>query len=177
MKPSHIALVLAFSLTISACASSSNVVTDPTESLPTPVAYTRTPVPMAEATEAQSTQPVESTGSGLPELTDNQGAVTVIVKPLDLREQDQQLKFEVALNTHSVDLSMDLAALSTLATDTGLTVQASAWDAPRGGHHVSGVLSFPSRAEGIALLEDASTLTLVIKDVDVPERSFAWDIK
>jgi hypothetical protein len=113
----------------------------------------------------------------LPELTDSQGAVAVIVKPLDLGSQAEKLTFEVALETHSVDLSMDLAALAILTTDTGLTVQADVWDAPRGGHHVSGTLSFPSSLDGKTILDGATTLTLTIKDVDAPERTFAWDLR
>ncbi len=122
-------------------------------------------------------KPAAPTAQQLPELIDSQGAVTVIVKPLDLADQENELKFEVALETHSVDLSMDLAALATLTTDTGLTVQAILWDAPRGGHHVSGSLSFPASVDGKAILDGASKLTLIIKDVDAPERTFTWDLK
>jgi hypothetical protein len=103
--------------------------------------------------------------------------VEVVVRPLDLGSQAGKLTFEVALNTHSVDLNMDLATLSTLTTDTGLTVQADVWDAPRGGHHVSGTLSFPSSVDGKEILDGAAKLTLTIKDVDAPERTFAWDLR
>jgi hypothetical protein len=97
--------------------------------------------------------------------------------PLDLTSSQDTLSFEISLETHSVDLSMDLAALATLTTDTGLSIQAAVWDAPLGGHHVSGTLSFPASVEDIAILEDASRLTLIIKGVDAPERIFAWDLK
>jgi hypothetical protein len=171
MKPSLIPIFLAIALSLTACASNQVAVPGQAGSGPAP---TGTPVP---PTEAPDTQPAEQTVSGLPELTDDQGAVVVTVKPLDLGDQDEQLQFEVALNTHSVDLSMDLAALATLATDTGLTVQASAWDAPRGGHHVSGRLSFPSQVDGKSLLDGTSRLTLVIKGVDVSERTFLWELE
>ncbi len=45
-----------------------------------------------------------------------------------------------------------------------------------GGHHVSGVLSFPTVADGVTLLEGASHLTLTIHNVDAPERSFTWSL-
>jgi len=177
MKSFYMLFVLPLSLILAACGSNSVIINDQTEAQPTLVSPTQTPIPPTEGSEAQPPQVVGPTVQHLPELTDNQGAVTVIVKPIDLGDRDQQLKFEVALETHSVDLSMDLADLATLTTDTGLTVQAIEWDAPRGGHHVSGTLSFPSSVEGKAILEGASKLTLTIKDVDAPERAFAWDIK
>lgn len=107
---------------------------------------------------------------------DEQGFVEVAVTPLNLNASGETLNFSVGLNTHSVDLSMDLAQLATLETDNGLGVQAILWDAPLGGHHVSGVLSFPAVSEGVSLLEGASHLTLKIRDIDAPERSFTWSL-
>lgn len=107
--------------------------------------------------------------------TDEQGAVVVAVEPVNLESADQTLDFEVSLNTHSVDLSMDLAGLATLTTDTGITAPAIAWTAPSGGHHVSGKLSFPASVNGTDLLKGATELTLTIRDVDAPERKFTWE--
>ena len=107
---------------------------------------------------------------------DEQGAVTVAVTPVDLDQQGSELAFEVAMNTHSVDLSMDLAELATLTTDNGRTVSATLWDAVPGGHHVSGVLTFPVVVEGTAVLEGATELTLTITGVDAPSRTFVWSL-
>jgi hypothetical protein len=107
---------------------------------------------------------------------DKQGFVEVAITPLNLNALNDALDFSVGLNTHSVDLGMDLAPLATLEADNGLGVQAVLWEAPRGGHHVSGVLSFPATVDGARLLEGASRLTLTIRDVDTPERSFAWSL-
>lgn len=106
---------------------------------------------------------------------DSQGAVWVTVTPLNLNNPGDALVFDVALNTHSVDLSMDLATLSTLTTDTGLSVQAITWDAPRGGHHVQGRLYFPVSVNGTPLLDGARKVTLVVTNVDAPERVFVWE--
>lgn len=103
---------------------------------------------------------------------DPQGAVVVEVEPLNLGTPADTLEFGVSLNTHSVDLSMDLAELATLNNDTGLSVPAAAWDAPSGGHHVSGTLSFPAEKDGRKLLQGASKLTLTILNVDAPRRVF-----
>ena len=105
---------------------------------------------------------------------DEQGAVSVRVVPLNLAEPGTSLDFEVALDTHSVDLGMDLTGLASLTTDLGLTVDASRWDAPRGGHHVEGVLSFPASSGGKELVTGASRLSLTLRGLDVPERTFEW---
>lgn len=107
---------------------------------------------------------------------DSQGAVTVTVTPLNLDDPGDTLNFDVVMNTHSVDLSMDLATLTTLETDTGISVLPVIWDAPRGGHHVGGTLSFPASGSGKPLLDGAATLTLTIRDVDVSERVFVWEL-
>jgi hypothetical protein len=119
---------------------------------------------------------VESTGAWPTEAqTDQQGAVTVVIKPLNLAAPGDSLDFEVILDTHSVDLSMDLAELATLTDGDGREVHAMLWDAARGGHHVSGTLSFPvTTAGGEKLLVGASQLTLIIRDVGVAERRFVW---
>lgn len=108
--------------------------------------------------------------------TDEQGAVVITITPLNLNGPGQTLDFEVAMNTHSVNLSMDLAKLATLTTDSGLTAQATQWDAPNGGHHVTGKLSFPVSVNGTSLLSKTTQLTLTIRDVDARERTFKWEL-
>jgi hypothetical protein len=49
----------------------------------------------------------------------------VLVVTVELGTPADTLEFDVAMNTPLIDLSMDLAALSTLSTDTGVTLQAS----------------------------------------------------
>ena len=117
--------------------------------------------------------------NGNDELTriDEQGAVVFEVTPLNLGTPSDTLEFDVAMNTHSVDLSMDLAALSTLSTDNGVIIQASKWDAVPGGHHVEGTLLFPSMQDGTSILDGASKLTLTIVDVDAPSRVFEWELR
>ena len=129
------------------------------------------PQPAPASTEIASPE-FDSTTS-----VDQQGAITVDVTPLNLGAPTETLEFEVVMNTHSIDLSMDLATLATLTIDTGTTIQASLWDAPRGGHHVSGKLIFPAMKDGKSILEGASKLTLTIVDVDAPSRVFEWELK
>ncbi len=123
-----------------------------------------------EPTQVEQTQPEGST------RTDSQGAVTIEVTALNLDNPADSLQFDVSMNTHSVELDMDLVTLATLTTDTGITVQATLWDGPQGGHHVEGKLSFPASQSGVSLLDGAKRLTLTIKDVDAPERMFTWEL-
>jgi len=108
--------------------------------------------------------------------SDEQGFVTVDITPEKFDNSEEALTFVVALNTHSIDLSMDLAELTVLTTDTGKTVQATLWDAPLGGHHVEGKLSFPSSFDETSVLMGAKNITLSIKDLDVPLRTFTWQL-
>lgn len=109
-------------------------------------------------------------------VVDKQGAVSVTVTPSDLRLVSSTLAFEVTMDTHSVDLNMDLAELATVTTDNGRTVSATLWDAVPGGHHVSGELVFPAVVAGTAVLEGATTVTLTITGVDAPSRIFTWSL-
>lgn len=108
--------------------------------------------------------------------TDEQGVVVVIVTPLNLDQSAETLDFDVALDTHSIDLSMDLAQMAELSTDKGVVIKPIKWDAPMGGHHVAGTLSFPAKMDGISVLAGATTLTITMKDVAAPERIFTWQM-
>jgi len=108
---------------------------------------------------------------------DNQGAVSVTVKPLNLNNPSETLDFEIEMNTHSVDLSTNLSETAILSTDTGLEIRAIAWDGVSGGHHVSGNLSFPSYFDGQSVLEGITQVTLTIHNVDVSERVFVWQLQ
>ena len=85
--------------------------------------------------------------------------------------------FRVALDTHTVELDgYDLRQLAVLRIDQGREVRPSGWDAPQGGHHREGTLTFPAiAADGSPVIGSAGTLELVIRDVaGVPERVFRW---
>jgi hypothetical protein len=118
-----------------------------------------------------------NTSSGDLTRMDDQGAVVVEVTPLNLDAASDTLEFDVSMNTHSVDLSMDLASLATLTTDIGLTIQPTKWDATPGGHHVPGKLIFPATQNGKSVLDGAGKLTLTIVNVDAPTRVFEWSLQ
>jgi hypothetical protein len=166
MRKIFIPLVMVLSLLLAGCASAAKA------------------QPPATAIPAFATEPLPTpklalqTGTDLARV-DEQGMVVVEVTPLNLDNAADTvtLDFEVAMNTHSVDLSMDLAHLATLTTDTGVSVQATKWDATPGGHHVSGKLIFPARKDGKGVLEGATKLTLTIDNVDASSRVFEWQLQ
>ena len=88
--------------------------------------------------------------------------------------------FAVAMDTHVVDLDgYDLRQLAVLRNDQGQDIQPSAWNAPAGGHHRSGTLSFPTTlADGSPVIgPNTRSIELVIRNVGgVPERSFRWTL-
>ena len=116
-------------------------------------------------------------GSNTLTRLDEQGAILVEVTPANLEAVIDRLEFDVALNTHSIDLSMDLAPLSTLTTDTGLDVAAELWEAPRGGHHTRGTLVFALSQDALSLLAGAGSLTLTVVDLDAAARVFEWELQ
>lgn len=173
MKRFALPLLLALTLILAACAPQANPDSAQPAAQPvSPEIATPTDDPVLLPTLFPNT-------AGTSDMTrmDEQGAVIFEVTPLNLGTPADTVEFDVSMNTHSVDLSMDLAQLATLSTDAGLTVQASKWDATPGGHHVSGKLIFPSMQDTKSILEGASKLTLTIINVDATSRIFEWELK
>lgn len=184
-----IILVLSATL-LAACTSTQSIAIQPTPEVffvtatlpptttpwPASIASSVTPTPTTDPSIFVQLFPGSNAGNELTRM-DQQGMVTVEVTPVNLGMPGDALIFEVTMNTHSVDLGMDLADLSTLTTDTGLVIQASLWDAPRGGHHVSGKLLFPSTLDGSSILDGVTRIVLQIRDVDAAMRNFEWQLK
>lgn len=150
-------------------ATSAPVVTSPVATANTADASTSVVLP--SATPVSPAAPA----ADLPR-TDSQGSVEFVVTPLNLSQRGETLDFDVAMNTHSVNLSWNLAAQSKLTTDTGMEVKGQGWPVG-GGHHDSGTLSFPAKGvDGTPLLAGAKKLTLTIQNAGAPERTFVWDL-
>jgi hypothetical protein len=86
--------------------------------------------------------------------------------------------FEIVMDTHAVDLDgYDLKQLAVLRIDGAREAQPISWEAPKGGHHREGSLTFPTTAaDGRPLIgSDTRTVELIIRDVaGVTERVFRW---
>ena len=131
----------------------------------------------ATTTSLMKTAPAAAMSAGATQ-TDEGGQVTIAAT---LQRSDAETVFNVAMNTHAVDLDgYDLKQLAVLRIDGGREVQPTTWEAPKGGHHRSGTLTFPATgADGTPLIASgAHTIELVIRDVaGVPERSFRWTLE
>ncbi len=171
MKRFTLPLLLILTLILAAC-TSSQASTNPASG----TSQSAQPTATASTAPAPSPGNDANTSADL-KRSDGQGSVTVEIIPLNLSNPSDKLEFDVALNTHSVDLSMDLATLATLTTDTGITIPATSWDGVPGGHHVSGKLIFPATKDGKPILDGASKLILTIINVDAPSRVFEWQLK
>ena len=91
-------------------------------------------------------------------------------------EEAGSLIFNVAMNTHSVDLDQyDLGTLAVLRDDTGNEYPPVSWDSAAGGHHRSGTLTFPvpdSVSQG-----KTKYIEMIIRDVaGIEERVFKWEL-
>jgi hypothetical protein len=118
-----------------------------------------------------------STAASLTARTSEGGQVTVTVT---WGGPSAGPRFGVTMDTHLVDLDgYDLTKLAVLRVDGRPVVQPGAWDAPKGGHHRKGALSFATTAADGKPFIDKTTrsVELIIRDVaGVPERNFRWEL-
>ena len=102
----------------------------------------------------------------------NEQGVTVKVTAKSIGLVGSRWEFAVVLDTHSADLSDDLAQSAILTTDDGRTFRPSGWlGAPPGGHHREGVLAFDvpaPRPRGIELRID--------RQGESAPRTFRWQL-
>ncbi len=143
----------------------------------------KAPSASAIAAELAQTPGKGSGGTGGPAgttRTSEGGSVTIDVTWEKSKESADVLTFAVGMNTHSVDLDRyDLGKLAILRTDQGQEVKPGRWDAPEGGHHRSGVLTFPARdGSGRPVLgPGVGSFELVIRDVaGIKERVLRWEV-
>src|SRR3989344_4869200 len=103
--------------------------------------------------------------------TDEQASVTVVITPLDLSPQSAVWKFDIGMNTHSVELDQDMTEVAVLVDDKGKEYRPLNWDGPIGGHHREGVLIFNQ------ITPIPKSVELKISDVGSVIRSFIWQFK
>lgn len=97
-------------------------------------------------------------------LTSDENDVEFQITPLAPNE------FQIAMNTHSVDLDFDLTQISTLHDNFGKDYYPFKWDGSEpGGHHREGILKF------LPINNNAKSIKLVI--IDSTKREFMWDLK
>jgi len=174
-----IAILIAVMLLLSACVGQLTTFAPTAAPVqPTVAQATKSPATAAPSQPAATqsarptpTQPRSAIPPGDLTRTNEGGSVTFAIKPINLGSGASTLDFEVDMNTHSVDLGVDLKALSVLKTDAGVEVAPLAYQGGS-GHHVSARLSFPADK-----LAGAKKLTLVIRNLaGIPERIFSWNL-
>jgi hypothetical protein len=135
-------------------------------------AATENPRAVSEAASSASDAAPQRATRTFPARVSDAGRVVIEVRPLNLDRPEDTLHFQVAMNTHSVELNYDLTRLAVLRTDRGDEVTPLQWDGAQGGHHVNGTLYFPTID-----LKGAQWAEMVIRDVaGVPERTFRWEL-
>lgn len=103
--------------------------------------------------------------------TNNEGGISVEVTPIDFSD-NKPVQFEISLNTHQGDLDFDLTKISALIDNNSQEYPPLEWQGGQGGHHLSGILTFPPVKKG------TQTIKLILKDIyGVKERVFSWDLK
>jgi uncharacterized protein (DUF305 family) len=131
-------------------------------------------VPLTES----ATSADDADAASLPSQTIQAGMVSVTVQPLNLgAEGVDKLEFEVKLETHTGSLEEDLSELAMLRAGDA-EVAASVWNAPSGGHHIVGILSFPAVDEnGEPILAGATEVSLIFSDLaGAGEQVLTWDL-
>ncbi|GAB4336690.1 MAG: hypothetical protein Kow0089_07280 [Desulfobulbaceae bacterium] len=108
--------------------------------------------------------------------TDKNGPVTitaVFLNPVEKNKDPATVRFEVKLDTHSVDLDQyRLEELSFLRFDDNRDIRSSGVTIEGSGHHKTTVLRFPGPVP-----ENAGKMLLIIKNVGgVPERRLEWKL-
>ncbi len=100
----------------------------------------------------------------------SENSVSIEVEPIDF-SFNKPIRFDVSISTHQGSLDFDLTKISHLEDDKGNIYQPLNWEgSPAGGHHRSGILSFPR------LSEKTKFIKLTIENVyNVPERVFKWE--
>lgn len=99
------------------------------------------------------------------------GNVSVAVTPITLRPKFPA-SFDVAFETHSVNLDFDVETITGLTDENG-TIYKPYWQgSPPGGHHRTGTLVFTPD------IPKPTTVTLVFRDIaGIPMRTYTWNIK
>ncbi len=102
---------------------------------------------------------------------DERGAVAISVVPLELSPTAAEWKFDVTLNTHSIELDWDMVKAVTLVDDRGNSYGPQKWEGALGGHHREGTLIFTP------ITPTPKSVELRITGGVEPVKSFTWNIK
>ncbi len=103
---------------------------------------------------------------------DEQANVTVTVTPSELGVESKEWKFDVVMNTHSVELNQDMVEATILVDNPGEEYKPLRWEGTGpGGHHREGVLTFTR------ITPAPKSVELKISEIGGTVRSFYWQLR
>ena len=117
----------------------------------------------------QNNSDVSSTVQKWESKVDDQASVTITVTPTLLSAESGEWKFDVVMDTHSVELDQDMTKVAILTDDSGKEYGPVRWEgAPAGGHHREGVLVFSP------ITPAPKSIELKITGIADTVRTFNW---
>mgnify|MGYP001583347601 CR=1 FL=1 len=120
---------------------------------------------------AQEGAATASVQQKLEQKTDVQANVTVVVTPVDILSQSKEWKFDIVIDTHSVELGQDMAKIAILIDEEGKEYKPARWEgAPASGHHRGGVLAFAR------ITPAPKSVELKIIGIADTVRTFTWQL-
>ena len=102
---------------------------------------------------------------------DEQASITVTITPIDISPQSKKWKFNIVMDTHSVELDQDLIKTAVLIDDQNKEYKPISWEGSTGGHHREGVLTFNQ------ITPIPKSIELKISGLGDVIRSFTWQLK
>jgi hypothetical protein len=105
--------------------------------------------------------------------TNTEGSVTVSVELVRIPNTSaEEWLFDVILNTHNVELDMDISETFARIDDSGAQFPISRWEGdPPGGHHREVTLAF------VGFDTPPARIAIVARNVgDISERLFSWNL-
>jgi len=100
--------------------------------------------------------------------TDDQAVVSVTVTPIDISPQSKEWKFNIVMDTHSIELDQDMMKVAVLIGDQSKEYKPINWEGPVGGHHREGIITFNR------IIPVPKSVELKISGVGDVMRSFTW---
>jgi len=128
--------------------------------------------PKSTSLPTQENSSVSETQQKWESKIDDQASVTVTVTPSDLSLESNEWKFDVVMDTHSVELDQEMTRVAILTGDSGKEYSPARWEgAPAGGHHREGVLVFSP------ITPTPKSVELKITEIADTVRTFNWQLK
>ena len=127
--------------------------------------------PKPTSLPSQENSSVSETQQKWESKTDDQASVTITVTPTLLSAESGEWKFDVVMDTHSVELDQDMTKVAVLIDEQRKEYRALNWEGPTGGHHREGILTFTK------ITPFPKSVELKISDIGDVVRIFNWQLK